>query len=76
MVPEKTVKIFVIPSSKVEGIEEGDGLLIVRVRAPSEKGKANKRLVKLLAKYYGVPMSSIKIVRGLTARNKTVKITI
>lgn len=74
--PEKTVKIFVIPSSKVEGIEEGDGLLIVRVRARSEKGKANKRVAKLLAKYYGVPTSSIEIVRGLTARNKTVKITI
>ena len=51
-----------------------DGTLRVRVTAPPESGKANTAVIKLLAKQLGVAPSSLQIVRGHTARIKTVAI--
>jgi len=46
----------------------------VRVTATPEKGKANEKVIKLLAKHFKVAKSQVKIIRGLTSRNKTVEI--
>ena len=40
------------------------------------KGKANAELVKKLAKHFGVPASSIRIVAGRNSKNKIVEITL
>ncbi|RUM87332.1 MAG: hypothetical protein DSZ24_06440 [Thermodesulfatator sp.] len=42
--------------------------------APPEKGKANKQLVEVLAKHFGVKKSSVKILKGETSHNKVVEI--
>ncbi len=58
----------------IEGcFEANDGVsrLKARVRAQPEKGKANKALIKLLAKQLGVPQSSLGIITGTKDRNKT-----
>lgn len=52
---------------------EGDTLK-VRVAAPPVKGKANRALVKLLAKALGVSSSQVEIIRGHKARRKTVQV--
>jgi uncharacterized protein len=44
----------------------------VRLGAPAENGKANEALIGLLAATLGVPRSRVAIVRGHTARDKTV----
>jgi uncharacterized protein (TIGR00251 family) len=36
----------------------------VEVRAPREKGKANAAVIALLAEHFGVPRSSVEILRG------------
>ena len=36
-----------------------------------EDGKANKQVIKLLAKELGLPKSNIAIIRGHTSRDKT-----
>jgi uncharacterized protein (TIGR00251 family) len=51
-----------------------DDRLKVRLAAPPVEGSANKELEKLLAKALGVPRSSVEVVRGLSSRNKTVRI--
>ncbi|MCO5145156.1 MAG: DUF167 family protein [Aquamicrobium sp.] len=59
----------------LEGVEtaaDGRRHVKARVRAVPEDGKANKALIKLLAKELGVPASRIAIVAGETARLKTV----
>jgi len=69
-------KIKVIPrSSKNEVVGEmSDGILKIKLTAAPVDGEANKELIKLLAKYFGVAKSRIKIVKGLTSRNKVVEI--
>ncbi len=57
------------------GAEAGRGeVLKVRVTAVPEQGKANAALIKLLAKSMGVPKSTVSIIAGGSARNKTVLI--
>jgi hypothetical protein len=46
----------------------------ISVQAPPENGKANKRLRKVLGSFFGVPASSIDIIRGHTSRDKKVLI--
>ena len=63
---------------RVEGLAaEADGgvALKVSVTAVPEDGKANAALVKLLAKAWRVPKSSLDIVQGATDRRKVILIT-
>ena len=47
--------------------------LTVYLRAKPHDGEANEALVKILAKHFGVPKTSITITRGGHSRNKTVE---
>ena len=53
---------------------DGENRLAIKVRAAPEKGKANKAVIKLLAKLIQVPKSSIAVTSGSTARQKTLRI--
>ena len=69
------LKVKVKPSSKREGVREVSlGELEVRVSAPPERGKANERLIELLAKHYGVRKGAVRILRGETSREKLIEI--
>ena len=69
------LKVRVKPGSKREGVKEiAPDHLEVKVSAPPERGKANERVVELLAKHYGVRKSAVKIVKGETSREKIVEI--
>jgi uncharacterized protein (TIGR00251 family) len=61
----------------IDGVESdaaGDRYLKARVRAVPEGGKANKALVELIAKRFGVAKSAIRLVSGETARKKILRI--
>ena len=69
------LQIRVVPKAKRNSIEIGDdGLFKVRVIAAPERGKANDAVIALLSKLIGVPKRDIQIVRGHTARNKSVRV--
>jgi uncharacterized protein (TIGR00251 family) len=51
-----------------------DGTYKVFLTAAPVGGKANDSLIDLLAEYFDVAKSKIKIVRGLTNKNKIVEI--
>ena len=59
---------------EVRVLADGQEQLAVYVTAVPERGKANEALLRLLAKHLGVPPSSLKIVRGQTARSKLIQI--
>jgi len=61
----------------VRGIAtDADGAAYVKagVTAPAESGKANRALIKLLARELRLPASTMAIASGATVRRKTVQI--
>jgi len=46
----------------------------IKVTAPPEKGKANEKIVELLAYHLAVPKSSVRIIAGKSTRTKLVEI--
>jgi len=70
------IRVRVIPRAKEDRIEgfSQDRILRVRVAAPPEKGKANERLVRILAESLGVARSQVRVVAGHTARDKVVEV--
>ena len=53
-------------------VGERNGELVVRIQVPAARGKANKELVKLLAKMLGVARSEIEILSGRSSRHKLI----
>jgi len=53
---------------------ERDGALVVRLTASPVDGEANAALLRLLGRVLDVPPSSIKIVRGVSARDKLLRV--
>ena len=47
---------------------------MVRVKEPPIEGKANRAVLKLLARHFGVPESRLRIVSGLTGKNKVIEV--
>lgn len=47
-----------------------DGTLRLWVRAPAVEGKANKAATALLAAYFGIPKSAVRLTAGATSRYK------
>jgi uncharacterized protein (TIGR00251 family) len=48
--------------------------LKVSITAPPVEGKANKKCIAYLAKYFDVAKSKIEIISGKTSKNKLIKI--
>ncbi len=59
-----TVKV--IPNARKERIETDSGKLKIYLSPPPAKGRANKRLIELLAEHYGVKKHQKSIIRGKT----------
>lgn len=71
----KDILVRVVPnSSKTEIIEETDNYLKIKLKSAPVKGQANKELINFLAKKYHVAKSQIEIIKGLTSKEKLVKI--
>ena len=70
---QKIVKVK--PNSQQQKIEElADGSLNIHLKSPPVDGKANEELMKLLAKKFDVPKSSIRIKSGVNSRQKLIEI--
>jgi uncharacterized protein (TIGR00251 family) len=74
----KTLSIQVLPRSSRNEIVGTlpDGTIKVKLTAPPVDGEANKKLIELLSKEYGVAKSRIRIVRGETSRRKVIEVEI
>jgi len=70
------IKLKVVPASSIDSIEGwmGDQLKI-KVKAPPEKGKANKAVIKLLQKTLKLPAGHINLLSGHTSPNKVVQVS-
>ena len=64
------------PNSKhrEEVVMGDDGNLMVFTKSPAVEGRANEAATRLLAKYYGVSKSRVRLVRGHTSKHKVFEI--
>ncbi len=72
----REVDVRVKPGSKKEPLVQTSltGELLVYVREPAIDGKANKAVVKLLAKYFEVPKSHVQLISGHKSKQKRFEI--
>ena len=72
----KKIKIKVLPGSSRNEIvgEIESGILKIKLTTAPVGGEANKKLIEFLSKKWKIPKSKIKIVRGLTSRNKIIEL--
>lgn len=68
------VNIKVFPQAKKNQIKAENGIIKVYTTAPAVDDKANLAVLKMLAEYFGVKKSQIKIKRGHKSRNKVIEI--
>ncbi|NQU18271.1 MAG: DUF167 domain-containing protein [Candidatus Saganbacteria bacterium] len=68
------LNIRVITKAKHQKIVKEEGRLKVYLTVPPIDGKANKALIKLLAEYFGVKKSRVRIIKGLKSRDKIIEL--
>ncbi len=69
------VDLRVQPRAGRAALESADGGLKAQVTAPPEDGKANAAVIALLAEEWRLPKSSFDVIKGQTARAKTVRVS-
>lgn len=68
------LRVKVNPSSKSESVRLlEEGFYQVRTRAPAEAGKANRRVLELLARELGCGAERLRIVAGASSSLKHVE---
>jgi len=69
------IEVKVFPKSSREQLVRDGAKIKAYVKAPPDKGKANKALIGLIAEEYGVKKRDVTIISGLTGRNKIVEVS-
>lgn len=70
------INIKVDPRSSRSGVVGPYGnALKVKLTSPPVEGKANKELIGILAKEFGIRKKDVEIISGESSRNKVVRLT-
>ncbi len=65
------INVLVKNKSKNESVEKlTEESYIVRINVLPIEGRANKRIVELLAKYFDCPKSQVVLIKGAKSKNK------
>lgn len=66
---------LVKPNSRQESVEvQEDGSYLVKVNAPPTEGRANERVIELLAKALGLAKSQLELISGHKGKRKTFRV--
>jgi uncharacterized protein (TIGR00251 family) len=69
------IRVYVTPNAKeARVVRVSEDYFEVRVNEKAVGGRANKRLLEILAEHFKIPKSRISIVRGTKSRNKIVQV--
>ena len=69
------LSVTVKPSARTDSLtEQPDGSWLAQVAATPVDGAANDRLIRLLARHFGVRRSQVRIKSGATSRHKRIEI--
>lgn len=61
-------------SSKQEIVEFGNHRYLIYLKSEAKNNEANIELINLLSKHLGVPPKRIKIIFGLTSKDKILEV--
>lgn len=73
-VPETVFTLRVTPKARRNSIVADGDVLRIHTTAPPQDGRANKAVLKALAKALGVAPSRLSLVRGDSGRDKLVRL--
>lgn len=69
------IKVKVKPRSGKRSVESfGDNKYLIYLKEEPENNKANIELINLLSRYFGIPISKIRIKTGLHNNEKTIEL--
>jgi hypothetical protein len=69
------IQVTVKPNAKNSQLfRNSDGSYMARIQSPPVDGKANKELIKLIGKEFGVAASKVTIKSGQGSRRKLIEI--
>jgi hypothetical protein len=71
---EGRLALRVTPGARVESVELGEAVLLIKVRARPQDGKANDAVLELLAAALGLSTSRLRLLRGIAGRDKLVRL--
>ncbi len=73
---KQTIKIHLCPNSSRNAIcgKYNEEYIKIAIKEKPIDGKANEALIKFLSKELNITKSQIKIIKGLTGRDKTIEI--
>jgi uncharacterized protein len=71
------IRLYVTPNAKqARVVKVSDDYFEVWVDERAVSGRANKRLLEILAEHFKIPRSRITILKGTKTRNKTILVTL
>lgn len=62
--------VKVTPGAREESVTLAEDAVLVKVRAPADKGAANEAVIQVVARALGLAPSRISLLRGGTSRQK------
>ncbi len=69
------ITVYVTPNaSEARVVKVSQDYFEVKVDERAVSGRANKRLVEILAEHFKIPKSRLTILRGTKSRNKLVQV--
>lgn len=68
------IKVRVVPRAKRERVEKIDDGLKAYICEPAIEGRANRKLIELLADYFHIKKYKISIVLGKKQKDKVIEI--
>ncbi|OYT43467.1 MAG: hypothetical protein B6U88_00930 [Candidatus Aenigmarchaeota archaeon ex4484_56] len=68
----KKIIVNVIPNAKENKILKENEHYKVYISVPPIEGKANKKLIEMISKYFNIKKNNIKIIKGKKSRNKII----
>lgn len=70
------IQARVYPQSKKSSLETSDGIYFtVRVKEEAKGNQANRKVTELIAEYFHVPQTAVRIVNGHRSPKKLLSIT-
>ena len=68
------IQVKVTPNWNKDELSRDGDKFIVKVKEPPREGRANRAVVRLLAKHFGIPQSQVRIISGFRSRDKVIEV--